>query len=99
MRLGWGQVLKDILCHIECELYSVGQRGKSGDKEGRKYRSLKESLCFCFMLGLAKIGISIREMRGGRETEDGGAESSTQSEAGCPCDEVKCRGRGSSLVA
>lgn len=51
------------------------------------------------MLGLAKTGISIREMRGGGETEDGGAESSTHSEAGCPCDEVKCRGRGSSLVA
>ena len=34
MRLGWGQVLKDILCHIECKLYPVGQREKSEDKEG-----------------------------------------------------------------
>lgn len=57
------------------------------------------------MLGLAKIGISIREIRGGGETEDRGDyhmqcwEPSTRSEAGCPCTEVKCRGRGSSLVA
>ena len=29
MRLGWGQVLKDILCHIEGKLYPVGQREKS----------------------------------------------------------------------
>ena len=99
MRLGWGQVLKNILCHIEYKLHYVGQREKSEDKHGRKYRSLKESLCFCFMLGLAKIGISIREIRGGGETEDRGAEPSTGSEAGCPCGEVKCRGRGSSLVA
>lgn len=51
MRLGWGQVLKDLVCHIELRLYPLGQKEKVGGEEGRKCRSMRERLCLCICWG------------------------------------------------